>query len=348
VNMGCEDLKDGLFASYKGKCVFNDGPDKPFSAKSKKRWNPGWGHFIVSLEELKPFEACELKFTIVLTIYGDYEFCDSAQPQQFKINLGKSIRENVDADFVIVLKDESEIPTHRTLLAATSPVFKSMLSHDMGENLDGRITIDDFEPDIVRKFIDSLYNDELPEPHPAQECHYKQIFAIADKYQVESIARTCLSHMVSELGVSNACFVFGSMKRCGYFQGTDLERRVSRFINDNFEDLDGTDDFKAIAKDPAMLLSIFRQRGTKRKRGEENEETEKSQKAKRRLGSEAKGWRNSPRVAAEKAKETESAKHKQQAEESCEEALKKAKEAKSSKRKTQAKEIFEEEKSSES
>jgi len=270
VGMICKDFKLGASAMYKGKISINNSPHIRFSTQihGQKYWTNGRGHCVASIALLNPFEACELKVTIVLTIYGgyNYEFCDGAQPQQFKIDLAKSIRENLEPDFVIVLKDESEIPTHRTLLAATSPVFKAMLSHNIGESLDGRITIDDFEPGVVRKFIDILYNDDFP-----KECDYKPIFAIADKYQVESIARACLSHMASELSVSNVCFVFESMKRCGYSQGTDLERRVSRYINDNFEDLDGTDDFKAIAKDPAMLLSIFRQRGKKRKRDIDDE-----------------------------------------------------------------------------
>ena len=76
--------------------------------------------------------------------------------------LGQSIRENIDSDFIIVLKDESVLHTHQVVLKASSPVLKAMLSHNVRESLDSRITIDDFDPAIVRALVNSFYTGQIP------------------------------------------------------------------------------------------------------------------------------------------------------------------------------------------
>jgi len=221
----------------------------------------GWGWpNVCQITKLEPVDDIQLKLTIKLRIYSEFNF-SSKNVQKSSMNLGKSIRENLESDFVVVLQDETLVPAHRLVLSAFSPVFKSMLSHEISESLDGQVKIDDFPPQVVRQFIDALYNEKLPD-----KCDFKQMFAISDKYKVDALAKDSLAHLAEQLNTDNACFIFGSMKRCGYFQGTELEKRVARFVFQNLNDLESTDDFQAISKDPALLMSILQQRGKKRKR----------------------------------------------------------------------------------
>jgi len=270
--------KDDVLAQY--ECTIEHFVAEEHTLNGKKKsekeivvFGPksqGWkvaGLKVAEIYELEPHEYRQLTFTIKLVVYGPQEVNEVSPPNPVVLNVGQSIRQNVVSDFIVELSDESEIPTHRTILAAASPVFRSMLAHDLMENLDNRIKIEDFGHEVVRQFIDVLYKGELSDID-AKVYDLKQMFAIADKYKVDSLAKTCLAHLVNNLNKSNACFIFGSMKRCGYHQGTEYENRAARYINENLDALDGTDDFKALSRDPTILLSILRQRGKKRKRDE--------------------------------------------------------------------------------
>ena len=96
------------------------------------------------------------------------------------------------------------------------------------------------------------------------------MFAIADKYKVGPLAEKCLLELSKRVTIENACFILGIMNRCNYYQGTPHEERVSKFINDNFDEIESTDDFQAVSKDPVLLLSILRERGRGKKRKRED------------------------------------------------------------------------------
>jgi len=240
---------------------FKRFPEPKIFGGGFKRW--GWQS--LKIQDLKAdLHRCRLEIECKIIVYGENESVESAQFEPRVMNLGQLIQDNVDSDFNIVLKDETIIPVHRLVLEAASPVMKAMFGHALRENLDDRMTIDDFKPAVVRMFIASLYKGML-----SKDCDFKQMFAIADKYKVGSLAEKCLLELSKKLTVENACFILGSMKRCNYYQGTVHEERVSRFINDNFDEIESTDDFQAVSKDPVLLLSILRQRGRGKKRKRE-------------------------------------------------------------------------------
>jgi len=231
-----------------------------------KSWGIGWGRQkALELLDLTDLENRVIKFTCNVTVFGEETMEEIGSPVTYMM-IGQSIRENIDSDFIIVLKDESVIQVHQMVLKAASPVLKAMLSHNVRESLDSRITIDDFDPAIVRAFVDSFYTGQIP-----ADCDFKTMFAIADKYKVKSLAKKCLSKLASNVTVDTACFVLGSMKRCNYFKGMPQEAKVSQFIHDHYGDIEGTEDFQALSKDPEFLLCILQHRGKKRKRDEDSE-----------------------------------------------------------------------------
>jgi len=227
----------------------------------------GWGFpKFIRIEDLSAdLHNCRFEFHCKLLVYGENEHTVHAQFEPRFMHLGKAIRDIAESDFHIVLQDESTIPVHRIVLEVASPVMKAMLCHGVRENIDDRMTIEDFEPSVVRMFISSLYDGTVSE-----ECDFKQIFAIADKYKVGPLAEKCLLELSKRVTIENACFILGSMKRCNYYQGTPHEERVSKFIDDNFHEIESTDDFQAVSKDPVLLLSILRQRGRGKKRKRED------------------------------------------------------------------------------
>jgi len=256
---------DNVTASFKldvTSYIQNQDVDINFSTMSVlecSQWKCGWGFSnIMRIEELSNLEERVLDIKFKVTIFGE-EVVKRINNKPY-MNLGTSIRENIDSDFIIVLSDDSVLQAHVTVLKAMSPVFKAMLEHNVRESLDGKLTIDDFDPEIVRIFIKSFYTGLIP-----PDCDLKRIFAISDKYKVEALAKKCLSELASNVTVENACFLLGSMKRCNYFKGMPEEVKVSQFIHDHYEEIEDTEDFQALSKDPLFLLSILQRRGKKRR-----------------------------------------------------------------------------------
>jgi len=257
---------DNVTASFKldvTSYIKDQDVDINFSTQSTlacSKWKKGLGFpNIMRIEELSNLQERVLDIKFKVTIFVE-KVVKRINNRPY-MNLGISIRENIDSDFIIVLSDDSVLQAHTTVLKAASPVFKAMLEHNVRESLDGKLTIDDFDPEIVRIFIESFYTGLIP-----PDCDFKRMFAISDKYKVEALAKKCLSELVSSVTVENACFLLGSMKRCNYFKGMPEEVKVSQFIHDHYEEIEDTEDFQALSKDPVFLLSILQRRGKKRKR----------------------------------------------------------------------------------
>jgi hypothetical protein len=64
------------------------------------------------------------------------------------------------ADMTLVCGEE-RLRVHSFVLAARSPVFRSMLSLDMVERREGMVRMDDAEPAVVREMVSYLYTAEV-------------------------------------------------------------------------------------------------------------------------------------------------------------------------------------------
>ena len=72
-------------------------------------------------------------------------------------------RDGFLTDFVINVGDV-EIKCHRMVLAAASPYFRAMFSHDLSESQAGTVELQDMNVDVVRDVVDYCYSGELDVP----------------------------------------------------------------------------------------------------------------------------------------------------------------------------------------
>ena len=56
-----------------------------------------------------------------------------------------------------------ELPAHRILLAARSPVFRALLSSEMREGVEGVVSVEDVRAPVFRALLHFVYTDSLPE-----------------------------------------------------------------------------------------------------------------------------------------------------------------------------------------
>ena len=94
-------------------------------------------------------------------------------------------REMTDVMFIV---GEEAFGAHRSLLSARSPVFAAMFASEMKEAATGQVHIKDADPTTFQHFLKFLYTGMI-EPSSLN----KEIFMVADKYQVETLMELCRS-----------------------------------------------------------------------------------------------------------------------------------------------------------
>jgi len=103
------------------------------------------------------------------------------------------------ADVVIICQGDVELKAHRAVLAARSPFFEAMFTHEMTEKLSGQVTIPDCKPEAMRNFLHFLYHAELESYD-----HAAKLLELAEQYQVPTLKETCEIHLISKVTKDNA------------------------------------------------------------------------------------------------------------------------------------------------
>jgi hypothetical protein len=81
------------------------------------------------------------------------------------------------------------IAAHKLILAARSPVFRTMFQAPMREASISTMEIADFSELVVREFVRFLYSDRCPRTVLAE--HAEELLAIAGKYEVPALMTVC-------------------------------------------------------------------------------------------------------------------------------------------------------------
>lgn len=107
-----------------------------------------------------------------------------------------------DHDLVLKVKDE-EFRAHRNILRARSPVFESMLRHDMIEKHSGTIDIPDCDPGAFEQFLLYLYSGEV---ETLDASVMLSLYYVADKYDMGHLKEQCreiIKNSMTPTNVSN-------------------------------------------------------------------------------------------------------------------------------------------------
>ncbi|KAK0083977.1 hypothetical protein PV325_007820 [Microctonus aethiopoides] len=104
------------------------------------------------------------------------------------------------SDMTIVI-GKKQIPVHKAILAAYSPVFFAMFKANMRESVNKQIVVTDIEVDIMEKAINFMYTGVI---HPVPEiCDLLSIMQVADKYRIIALMTWCERKLIERLEVEN-------------------------------------------------------------------------------------------------------------------------------------------------
>jgi speckle-type POZ protein len=101
---------------------------------------------------------------------------------------------------------EVDIPAHKLILAARSPVLRAMLSSGMKESCVDEMEITGYAVEAVRAFVRFLYTDSCG--NATLDAHAWELLALADKYDVPALRHVCETYLATSLSVENAVALF--------------------------------------------------------------------------------------------------------------------------------------------
>jgi speckle-type POZ protein len=135
----------------------------------------------------------------------------------------------VPHDIWLSLSEGGEkVGAHKLVLAARSPVFRTMFSSEMTEARGTEVNISDFSAAAVGAFVRFLNADQCASA-TLNDCA-QELLAMADKYQVFTLMVMCESYLSSVLAPDN---VVSLLKFADGHNATQLKARALAYIVNN-------------------------------------------------------------------------------------------------------------------
>ena len=115
-------------------------------------------------------------------------------------SLARMLSDGILADITITATDGDSVAAHRAVLAARSPVFHSMFSHDLKEKALSTVDISDMSFDACRVFLNYIYGDFQGEEFLT---HRVALLRAADKYGIDDLKEACHESLLEDIDAKN-------------------------------------------------------------------------------------------------------------------------------------------------
>ena len=169
---------------------------------------------------------------------------DSAAPETDGFGCILGDKEFSDVTFIA---GDKEIPAHKALLAAKSPVFAAMFKSRMKEEQTNRIEIPE-KSSVFEELLRFIYAGKIEK----QEVYTEDLFVAADKYGIDQLASLCEKKLARKLNASNALqlLVFADFHGAGHLKCEAID-----FINSHASEVTKTREWKAVIESKPRLLA---------------------------------------------------------------------------------------------
>ena len=137
-------------------------------------------------------------------------------------DFAKLLEDKVNSDVHLKVKDE-DVPAHKLILAARSPVFAAMFQNDMLESKTNEVEIADVEPVVLKALLEFIYTGDCVVGNLAEG-----LFRAADKYNIKDLKEMCEQELQEKITVDNAVHL---LIISDLYQAKKLKESVTLFIN---------------------------------------------------------------------------------------------------------------------
>lgn len=116
-------------------------------------------------------------------------------------SLSLMLTEGIHTDIIINANEsDASIGAHRAVLAARSPVFRSMFSHNLKENDLSTVNISDMSIESCQALVNYLYGTITEEEFIM---HRLALLHAADKYDIYDLREACHDSLIEDIDVDN-------------------------------------------------------------------------------------------------------------------------------------------------
>lgn len=122
----------------------------------------------------------------------------SKSVNRLALDIGELLSSGEFSDVTLEVQGQ-EIKVHQLILAARSPVFSAMLSVDMKEKRERRITIPNVSHEAAKEFLDFIYSANMKATKNA-----KELLILAEMYQIKDLKQACENLLITQLNKENA------------------------------------------------------------------------------------------------------------------------------------------------
>lgn len=166
--------------------------------------------------------------------------------------LGRMLSESIHTDIVINASDGS-IGAHRAILAARSPVFRSMFSHDLKEKELSIVNITDMSSEVCYVFLSYMYGNIQNEVFLS---HRLALLQAADKYDVSDLKEACHDSLLEDIDAKN---VLDRLQNAFLYQLPKLKSSCMQYLVKFGKIYDLRDDLNTFLQsaDRDLIFDIF-------------------------------------------------------------------------------------------
>ncbi|CAL9062368.1 unnamed protein product [Musa banksii] len=115
-------------------------------------------------------------------------------------SFAQMLAEGIHTDITINAAADGSIGAHRAVLAARSPVFRSMFSHDLREKELSTVDISDMSFEACQAFLNYIYGNFQPEEFLR---HRVALLGAADKYDIADLKEACHESLLEDIDAVN-------------------------------------------------------------------------------------------------------------------------------------------------
>ena len=149
------------------------------------------------------------------------------------IPLPKLLANNSLTDVILNIKGK-ELEAHKVILTTMSPVFEMMFNEGYTEYRDSYVKVEEIDSDVFEEFLRFLYSGQVE--HLDEMCF--DLFAAADKYDVQPQREICIQHIGKIISVDNAVDILAFADGYG---AENLKLQAQKFIENNITGVVKTD-----------------------------------------------------------------------------------------------------------
>jgi len=148
-----------------------------------------------------------------------------------------------------------ELPVHKCILCAFSPVLKKCFEHKMKENLEGSIEIEGVDPYVMRSLIQYLYTETI-EPSDMDKT---QLLLLADRYQIRRLVVVCLNDLKNDINIHNCVDLLVISHKLSHVKFADgIKKECVEFIAKNLTDVMKTEAYQnTLINNKDLVHEIF-------------------------------------------------------------------------------------------